>query len=87
MKSTDSSLVRLIAIFKLLKAILLIAVGVAALKLLHQDVASVVEHWVAKLGLDPGQQYVDRALQKAANLTPNKIKGLGIGSFIYAGLF
>jgi uncharacterized membrane protein (DUF2068 family) len=87
MKSTDSTLVRLIAIFKLLKAVLLIAVGVAALKLLHQDVASVVEHWVAKLGLDPGQQYVDRALQKAANLTPNKIKGLGIGSFIYAGLF
>ena len=86
-KFADSRLLRLIAVFKLLKAVLLIAVGVSALKLLHQDVASVVEHWVATLGLDPGKQYVGRALQKAANLTPNKIKGLGIVSFIYAALF
>jgi uncharacterized membrane protein (DUF2068 family) len=87
MKASDSRLIRLIALFKLLKAILLIAVGVGALKLLHRDVASVLEHWVAMLGLDPGNQYVDRALEKAANLSPNKIKDLGVVSFIYAGLF
>jgi uncharacterized membrane protein (DUF2068 family) len=87
MKSSASGVVRLIAVFKLLKAILLIAVGVAALHLLHKDVASVLEHWVAMLGLDPGNQYVDRVLEKAANLTPNKIKGLGLVSFTYAGLF
>jgi uncharacterized membrane protein (DUF2068 family) len=87
MKSSDSGVVRLIASFKLLKAILLIAVGVAALHLLHKDVASALEHWVAILGLDPGNRYVERALQKAANLSPNKIKGLGIVSFIYASLF
>jgi uncharacterized membrane protein (DUF2068 family) len=39
------------------------------------------------LGFDPGNQYVDSALQKLANLPPNKIKGLGVGSFVYAGLF
>jgi uncharacterized membrane protein (DUF2068 family) len=87
MKASDSRLIRLIALFKLLKAILLIAVGVGALKLLHRDVASVLEHWVAMLGLDPGNQYVGRALEKAANLSPNKIKDLGVVSFIYAGLF
>jgi uncharacterized membrane protein (DUF2068 family) len=87
MKSSDSRLIRLIAVFKLLKAILMIAVGVGTLKLLHKDVATVLEHWVAMLGLDPGNQYIDRALEKAANLSPNKIKGLAIVSFIYAGLF
>ena len=87
MKSADSRLVRLIAVFKLLKAVLLIAVGASALRLLHKDMASVLEHWVATLGLDPGKQYVARALQKAANLTPSKIRGLGMVSFIYAGLF
>ncbi len=66
---------------------MLIGAGVGALTLLHKDVASAVEHWVAMLGLDPGNQYVYRALRKTANLTPNKIKGLGIGSLIYAGLF
>jgi uncharacterized membrane protein (DUF2068 family) len=87
MKSSDSRLVRVIAVFKLLKAILMIAVGVGTLKLLHRDVASVLEHWVTMLGLDPGNEYIARLLEKAANLSPNKIKGLGIVSFIYAGLF
>src|ERR1700716_1322619 len=87
MKSSDSGLIRVIAVFKLLKAVLMIAVGVGALKLLHKVVASILDHWVAMLGLDTGNQYIDRALEKAANLSPNKIKGLGIVSFIYAGLF
>ena len=87
MKSADNSLIRLIAFFKLLKAALLIAVGMGALHLLHKDMASVLEHWVRILGLDPGNRYVDRALQKVANLTPNKIKSLGVVSFIYAALF
>jgi uncharacterized membrane protein (DUF2068 family) len=87
MKSSDSRLIRLIALFKLLKASLLIAVGVGALKLIHKDIATVLQHWVTMLGLDPGNQYVDRALEKAANLSPNKIRGLGVVSFIYAGLF
>jgi uncharacterized membrane protein (DUF2068 family) len=86
MKSSDTGLVRLIALFKLLKAALLIAVGVGALRLLHRDIASVLEHWLAMLGLDSDSPYVERALQMA-NLTPNKLKDLGVGSFIYAGLF
>jgi len=87
MKSSDNRLIRLIALFKLLKSALLIAVGMSALRLLHKDIASVLEHWVAMLGLDPGNRYVDRALQKFGNLTPNKIKSFGVVSFIYAALF
>jgi uncharacterized membrane protein (DUF2068 family) len=77
----------LIALFKLVKAALLIAVGVGALKLLHKDVAGAVEHWVELLRLDPNNHYIDTALEKASNLTPDKIKELGLGSMIYAGLF
>ena len=73
--------------FKLLKAILLIAVGVGALKLLHADVASVLEQWAARMGLGPDSRYVGRLILKAATLTPDRIKDLGVGSFIYAGLF
>lgn len=87
MKSSNNRMIRLIAAFKLLKATLLIAVGVGALKLLHQDAAGALDRWAAMLGFDPGNQYVDRALQKLANLPPNRIKGLGVGSFVYAGLF
>ena len=87
MKSSDTRLIRLIALFKLLKAILLIAVGLGVLQLLHKDIASELAHWVRILGLDPGEPYVDRMLRKVLALTPNRIRGLGVGSFIYAGLF
>jgi len=87
MKSSGNMLIRVIALFKLLKAALLIAVGMSALHLLHKDVASVAEHWVRVLGLDPGNRYVDKALAKVADLTPQKIRNFGIVSFIYAGLF
>lgn len=87
MKSADNRLVRLIAVFKLFKAVMLIAVGMSALHLLHKDLTSVLNHWVAKLGLDPGNRYLARALPKLVRLTPEKIRGLGIVSFTYAGLF
>jgi uncharacterized membrane protein (DUF2068 family) len=87
MKSSDNMLIRLIALFKFAKSALLIAFGMSALHLLHRNVAGVAEHWIARLGLDPGNHYVARALEKAADLTPNKIRDLGIVSFVYAALF
>ena len=59
---------RLIALFKLLEAAVLIAVGVGALKLLHKDLAAAVEHWVELLGLDPNNHSIDAVLQKASNV-------------------
>jgi uncharacterized membrane protein (DUF2068 family) len=87
MKPSDNSLIRLIAFFKLLKAILLIAVGVGAFKMVHTDLTGPLAEWAARLGLDPGSGYVGRAILKAATLTPDKIKAVGAGSFIYAALF
>ena len=43
-KRTHGRGVRLIAAFKLLKALGLLALGVGALKLLHKDVAGEMEH-------------------------------------------
>ena len=87
MKSSDDRVIRLIAAFKLLKAGLLIALGIGAFNLLHKDVAEVIEHWIKALGLDPGNRFLDAALGKASNLSAEQIKKLGLGSFIYAGLF
>src|SRR5882724_5147503 len=87
MKTSQTKVVRLIALFKLLKGVLLIALGVAALKLLHTDIASLVESWVAVLGLDQNSRFVGRALSAAAALTPNRVRDLIVGSFLYGGLF
>src|ERR1700675_1199277 len=87
MKPSDRTVIRLIVLFKLVKAITLIAVGVGALKLLHRDMGSTLDHWIAVSGLDPGNRWVEKGIEKFSNLTPARVKGLGIVSFIYAGLF
>ena len=87
MKSSDDRLIRLIAVFKLLKAGLLIALGVGAFKLLHKDIAGVAEHWIEALRLDPANRFLDAALGRVSSLSPEQIKKLGLASFIYAGLF
>ena len=65
----------------------MIALGVGAFKLLHKDLGEVMEHWTMALGLDPGNRLVDAALSRASNLSPEQIKKLGLGSFLYAVLF
>ena len=87
MNSSNSGLIRLIAVFKLAKAALLIAMGVGILKLMHMDVAGALDYWIARLGLDPGSRYVNEAFEKAIRLSPHRIKELGLVSFVYAGLF
>jgi uncharacterized membrane protein (DUF2068 family) len=87
MKTSQTKVVRLIALFKLLKGVLLIALGVAALKLLHADLASLVEGWARMLGVDQNSRFVGRALSTAAALTPNRVRDLILGSFLYGGLF
>ncbi len=87
MASHNTRLIRLIGLFKLFKGILLIVVGVGALKMIHSDMTDVALRIVTKLGLDPGGRYVGKLLLGAANLTPDKIRDLGVGSFVYAALF
>jgi len=87
MKSSDDLLLRLIAIFKFLKAGLLIALGIGLFKLLHKDIGDVLEHWSKAMRLDSGSHFVTLALEKAAHVSPEQVRKLGLGSFLYAGLF
>jgi uncharacterized membrane protein (DUF2068 family) len=87
MKSSGDGLLRLIAIFKFLKAGLLIALGIGLFKLLHKDVGDVLQQWCEAMRLDPGNRFRDSALEKAAHVSPEQLKKVGLGSFLYAGLF
>lgn len=87
MKTSQTRVVRLIALFKLLKGILLIALGAAALKLLHTDIAGVVEDWAGMLGFLQNSRFLGRALSVAAALTPDRLRDVIVGSFLYGGLF
>ena len=87
MRPSTSRMLRLIAAFKLVKGALLIVVGISALKLIHTDVTTLLTDWVMRFGLDPGGRHVGRFLLKAAELTPNRLKEVGVGSLVYSALF
>jgi uncharacterized membrane protein (DUF2068 family) len=76
-----------IAIFKLLKATLLVAAAIGGLKLVHKDLPAVLLHWVQFLSLDPGRKIVDEMVVKASSLSPNKLKEFSMGGLVYACLF
>lgn len=78
---------RLIAAFKLLKALGLIAIGVGELRLLHRDVAAVVEHWVNMFQVDPHSHFINLLLLKLAILDDRRLKELSVGTFVYAAIF
>lgn len=78
---------RLIAAFKLLKGILLLAVGFGLLRLLHRDVAAEVEHWINLFRADPRNHYIQLLLEKLRLLDARRLRELGVGTFIYSAIF
>ncbi len=85
-KRSGSTGIILIGLFKLLKAALLIAVGIGALKLLHKDIARTVMQWVNVLRVDPDNRFIHKLLAKAFAIQPKQLKELSAGTFFYAAL-
>jgi uncharacterized membrane protein (DUF2068 family) len=78
---------QLIAAFKLLKGFALLAVSIGALKLLHKDLAPVVEHWINIFQVDPHNHFIHKLLEKLAILDDRRLKELSVGTFLYAAIF
>lgn len=77
----------LIGLFKLVKGVSLLILGFGLLRLLHRDVAEVVQHWIDVLRVDPDNRIVHRALLKIFNVTPKQLKELSAGTFLYSAIF
>lgn len=86
-KEQFSFVIFLIALFKLLKAALLIAVGIGAIRFVHHDLGTSVLHWAEVLRVDPDNRYIHRLLLRIFRVTPKQLKELSAGTFIYAGLY
>src|SRR5438270_5659263 len=86
-KSKGSRGLWLIAAFKLLKGLALLALGIGALRLLHKDLAVEAERWVDYLRFDPRNEYIQKFLEKVGMIDERKLKQLSVGTFLYSGLF
>ncbi len=76
----------LIAAFKLTQALLFVAVGVGALRLLHKDVGDELQRFVDHLNFNTEPHFVNLLLEKAIILDDRMLRRIGAVVFIYAGL-
>ncbi len=75
-----------IAVFKLLKGLALLAVGIGAHNLINKDLDEVVDHWVDFFRIDPNNHYIHAILERFTNLDPHRLKALSFGTFFYAAV-
>jgi uncharacterized membrane protein (DUF2068 family) len=76
-----------IGTFKVVKAVLLLALAIGLTRLFHRDIAEEVERWIRQLNLDARNPFFQTFPSKIEGMTPGKLSMLCAGSFVYAGLF
>jgi uncharacterized membrane protein (DUF2068 family) len=78
---------RLVALYKLAKAVLSVLVGFGALGLIRPGTAELARQWVAALTASGSHRTLEQLLARVPGLTVHQLEVLGIGAFLYAGLF
>jgi len=77
-----------IALFKLVKAILLIALGVGAFSLVFEhDTVKTMRHLLDELGIDSTRPLLVKAIAKVSGLDNRRLEQVGVGTFAYAIVF
>src|SRR6478752_6670121 len=86
-KKRNPTVVRLIGALKLVKGVLLLALGFGALKLLHKDVSEELSRFIQNLNVDPNSHLFNGLFEKVAHLNSRKLLFGALGTFVYSGLF
>ncbi len=76
----------LIAAFKLAQALLFIAVGVGALRLLHKNVGDLLEQLANHMRFNPESRLVNFILEKSSLVDDRLLRRIGEVGFVYAAL-
>lgn len=77
---------RLIAAFEALKAMAVIAAGFGLLTLLHRDLQTMAETWIAHFHLNPASRYPRIFLSLAARIGDTQLWLLAAGAAAYASV-
>jgi uncharacterized membrane protein (DUF2068 family) len=85
-QNQHNKLLILIAIYKGLQALLFIALGIGALRLLHKDVGDVFEDLRDSLHFSPESRLVNFLLEKASLIDDPILRRIGAVAFSYAAL-
>lgn len=81
-----NKLLILIAAYKFLLALLFVAIGVGALRLLHKDVDDVFAQLASFLRFNPESRFVNFLLDKASLIDDPLLRRIGVLAFCYAAV-
>ena len=76
-----------IGVFKLIKAAILITLGIAGLAKEPSDLAHRLRHLVSWMGISPGGHALGHLLGKLSAFDDHKARELAVGSLCYAAVF
>ena len=86
-KPQQTGILRAIGAFKLLKAILLLVVALAALRLVHSDLAALAKSVLQHIRADPDSKFIHNVLARLSGVSPRRLEFFGVGAFIYSTLY
>jgi|SRR5215470_7898253 len=75
-----------IAAFKFLKGLSLLAVGIAVQALARQEVHE-AQNWADLLRIDPHNHYMHLLLDKLPFIDEHKLRAISLGTFVYSALY
>ena len=76
-----------IAVFKLMKAAMMILIGIGAIRYMHRDVGEAVRNLTHHLRGDPHNRFIHSLIEKCTGITPKTLELLSVGTFFYAAIF
>jgi uncharacterized membrane protein (DUF2068 family) len=76
----------LIALYKFLQALLFVAIGVGAHRMLPKDIADLVVRFAEHLHFNPESRLVNFLLDKATLLNVQELRRIGVVAYSYAAL-
>jgi uncharacterized membrane protein (DUF2068 family) len=75
-----------IGVFKLLQAALFILLGIGAIRLLHEDLKGVAEHFILAMRFNPEGHFVNLILEKVGLIDPHRLRQISAAIFAIAAL-
>ena len=78
---------KVIVVWKVAKALLLILVAVGAFAAIHRDLHGAALRLIEWLGLDPTSEKIERLLSKLAGVTTKRLAEAGVGALVFASFF
>ena len=85
--TTESTFVRVIAVFKLVKCALFLCSALAIARILRLGVEDAVASWLAVVHIDPQSHWLHWLLNKASGISHDTFRLVAAGSFLYAAIY